>query len=194
MREKGWNIPLIPIVFVEADSEHDARSKLLAITSSYGEFNVAELTDWLKDFDEDIAGDFRFTDEELGIDFDTGSSSASGDGENSYTDKIKAPVYTPKGDKPEIKTMIDPGKTRSLVDEIKAAEIEDKELRGFLIAAAQRHVVFSYDKIAEYYAHAEPHIQDLMEKSALVIIDFDKAIEYYNTINRKIQYNLTKIE
>lgn len=177
MREKGWNIPLIPIVFVEADNEPDARAKLLAITSSYGEFNIGELTDWLKEFDDGVAADFRFTDEELGISFDTGSSSGSSEGENSYTNKVKAPVYTPKGDKPEIKEMIDPGKARSLIDEIKTADIEDKELKSFLLAAAQRHVVFSYDKIAEYYSHAEPEIQDLMEKSALVIIDFNKAIE-----------------
>jgi hypothetical protein len=35
----------------------------------------------------------------------------------------------------------------------------------------------NFGKIAEYYAHAEPNIQRLMENSALVIIDFDKAIE-----------------
>ena len=46
-----------------------------------------------------------------------------------------------------------------------------------MISSAERHTVFNFDKIADYYAHAKPEIQDLMEKSALVIIDFDKAIE-----------------
>ena len=36
---------------------------------------------------------------------------------------------------------------------------------------------FSYSKIAEYYAHSKEEMQSLMEKSALVIIDFDKAVE-----------------
>ena len=36
---------------------------------------------------------------------------------------------------------------------------------------------FNYEKIANYYAHATPDIQKLMEDSALVIIDYDKAIE-----------------
>jgi hypothetical protein len=31
--------------------------------------------------------------------------------------------------------------------------------------------------VADYYAHATPEMQRLMERSALVIIDFDAAIE-----------------
>ena len=38
--------------------------------------------------------------------------------------------------------------------------------------------MFNYSKIADYYAHASAEMQDLMEKSALVIIDYDKSIEY----------------
>ena len=36
--------------------------------------------------------------------------------------------------------------------------------------------MFDYGKIAEYYAHASKDVQELMERSALVIIDFDNAI------------------
>lgn len=36
--------------------------------------------------------------------------------------------------------------------------------------------MFNYRNIAEYYAHATPEMQRLMEKSALVIIDMDNAI------------------
>lgn len=60
------------------------------------------------------------------------------------------------------------------------AEIEasglSKEEKGFLLRAAGRHTVFNYGLIAEYYAHASPEMQELMEKSALVIIDVDNAI------------------
>jgi hypothetical protein len=53
--------------------------------------------------------------------------------------------------------------------------------------AAQRHNVFSYSKIAEYYAHANEEMQGLMEKSALVIIDFDKAVENgYTKLSQKV--------
>ena len=43
--------------------------------------------------------------------------------------------------------------------------------------SAQRHNVFNFQKIAEFYAHQKPEVQNLMEKSALVIIDYNKAIE-----------------
>ena len=51
------------------------------------------------------------------------------------------------------------------------------DVRRFLNMAADRHRVFQYAKIADYYTHATPEVQELMEQSALVIIDFEKAIE-----------------
>jgi hypothetical protein len=44
--------------------------------------------------------------------------------------------------------------------------------------AAERHTVFNFRQIAEYYCHADATLQDLMERSGMVIIDFEKAIEY----------------
>lgn len=93
-----------------------------------------------------------------------------------YSKKIDTPVYSPKGDKPELHTLVDKTKAIELIDKINAAEIPE-DVRQFLYAAAQRHNVFNYHLIAEYYCHADPVVQDLMEQSALVIIDFDKAIE-----------------
>jgi len=49
--------------------------------------------------------------------------------------------------------------------------------QAFLIYGAYRHTVFDYSKIADFYAHSSKEIQELMEDSALVIIDSDKAIE-----------------
>lgn len=40
-----------------------------------------------------------------------------------------------------------------------------------------RHYVLHFDRIAEYYAHAPAHVQQLMEDSCLVLIDYNKAIE-----------------
>ena len=64
----------------------------------------------------------------------------------------------------------------SLDEEIEKAEGITEEERQFLKDAAGRHNVFNYRNIAEYYAHAKPEMQRLMEKSALVIIDVDNAI------------------
>jgi hypothetical protein len=93
-----------------------------------------------------------------------------------YTTKIQTPIYEMKGEKPAIGDIYSTDKTSSLVERIKSVDMPD-DLRGFLMAAATRHTVFNYEKIAEFYAHQEPEIKELMEQSALVIIDYNKAIE-----------------
>jgi hypothetical protein len=95
--------------------------------------------------------------------------------EQKYSTKIEAPVYEPRGERPHLMTLCDDGKTKSLIREINASSLEEEEKR-FLIMAAQRHTVFNYERIANYYAHGSADMQRLMEKSALVIIDFNQAI------------------
>ncbi len=66
--------------------------------------------------------------------------------------------------------------TDELLKEIEQASISQEEKR-FLKLAAQRHCVFDFRNIAEYYAHAGKEMQRLMERSALVIVDFGDAIK-----------------
>lgn len=96
--------------------------------------------------------------------------------DDTYSKKIVVPIYEPKGEMPKISELFDDDKTRELIEEIKAANIPDS-ISDFLEIAAQRHTVFNFRNIAEYYSHADKDIQRLMEKSALVIIDFKQAIE-----------------
>jgi hypothetical protein len=98
------------------------------------------------------------------------------DTDSPYTAKIEAPIYVPTGPKPEIGQLFSDQHTQDLMTEILSADVSDAD-KAFLLKAAQRHTVFDYHQIAEYYAHAEPSLQRLMEASALVIIDFDQAIE-----------------
>jgi hypothetical protein len=93
-----------------------------------------------------------------------------------YTTKIETPIYEMKGDKPEVAEIYDTTKTGELSSRIMKADLPD-DIRGFLMAAATRHTVFNYEKIAEFYAHQDEDVQDLMRQSALVIVDFDQAIE-----------------
>ncbi len=101
-----------------------------------------------------------------------------GDGEadEHYTHKITSPVYEPKNEKPDLSTLTDSGRTDELLAKIEASNVSPDE-KEFLRQAAARHTVFDYAKIADYYAHASKEMQELMEDSALVIIDFGKAIE-----------------
>lgn len=97
-------------------------------------------------------------------------------GNQLYTKKIEAPHYEPKGTKPAIYELFDLDKRNELLRGIEKSSI-DEEVKKFLRVAAERHSVFNYELIAEYYAHSPKEVQELFEKSALVIIDLDKAIE-----------------
>ena len=97
--------------------------------------------------------------------------------EQKYSSKIEAPIYEPKNVKPHILELCDKSKTHRIIKEIEQSSLSNDE-KFFLIDAARRHNVFNYEKIADYYAHSSKEMQTLMERSGLVIIDFDKAIEY----------------
>lgn len=99
------------------------------------------------------------------------------DEDGKYTRRVESPIYEPTGPEPPISALYQPAKTDELIRDIEKADLPD-DLRAFLTAAAQRHTVLNFDQIANYYAHASPEIQRLMEASALVIIDFDQAIEH----------------
>ena len=98
-----------------------------------------------------------------------------GESEFEYSSKIEAPQYNITGENPSLDELCDTEKADELVKEVEAADIP-KDVKRFLKVAAMRHVVFDFRNIAEYYAHADAKVQRLMEKSALVIIDFEDAI------------------
>jgi len=93
-----------------------------------------------------------------------------------YSSKIEAPIYEPKNKKPHLLELVNKEKTHRLMNEIARSTLPEDE-KMFLLDAARRHNVFNYELIADYYAHSSKEMQNLMEKSALVIIDFEKAIE-----------------
>jgi hypothetical protein len=104
-----------------------------------------------------------------------------------YSRKVQSPVYEPRGDMPAVDELFDDSKTCALVEQIDAAVDVPDEVRRFLQVAAQRHTVLHYNRIADYYAHADAAVQRLMEASALVIIDFERAIELgYVSLTRAI--------
>lgn len=96
--------------------------------------------------------------------------------DETYSQKITRPQYIPKKtEQPDVYMLVDRTKVARLLEEIKNSHVTDEE-KKFLSYAAMRHLVFNYSLIAEYYCHANPEMQRLMEKSALVILDMDDAI------------------
>lgn len=119
------------------------------------------------------------------FDFDWGLPE-DGPEENPYTAEVKIPQYDVAGDEPLIEELYDSRKEDDLISEIEESSVSDKE-KEFLKAAAHRHCVFDYRNIAEYYASASQEMQRLMERSALVIIDYDDAIANgYTELSKKI--------
>ena len=98
------------------------------------------------------------------------------DDENDYTKKVETPLYEPSEEKPDLNDLFDDSKAFELIEGIKASKLPQAE-KDFLMLAAGRHVVLDFEKIADYYAHSSEEFQSLAEDSALVIIDFEKAIE-----------------
>ena len=105
--------------------------------------------------------------------FDVGSNYDN----NRYTNIIPKIQYVPKTRcKPSEISLYNLEKYNNLVKQIKSKNL-DSEIEKFLLYSATRHIVFDYQQIAEYYSHSDKEVQELMEKSGLVIIDFEDAME-----------------
>lgn len=146
-------------------------------SSDLGEYDTGALSallDSLQKEDFDLS-EIGFDHDDLKLIFEDNDGGLNEE-ENKYSVKIDPPVYIPRGDKPEYEDIYNTEKMESLIDRIDKSNIDDKT-KVFLRHAAERHVVFNFEMIAEFYAHASKDVQILMEESALVVIDFKKAIE-----------------
>lgn len=104
-----------------------------------------------------------------------------------YSRAIRIPQYEPSNQKPQLEKLYDMRKYSKLVARINKSGVSEEE-KKFLKYAASRHIVFTYSKIADYYAHASKEMQELMEESALVILDTDDAIANgFITLSDKMQ-------
>lgn len=173
----------VPVMYQDFENEAQEYAYLTSdnAIASWAELDLsavnAEMLDLGPEFDVELFGikDFVLDPSEFGQGRDL--SSEEKDDLNNYSKKINSPVYTPKKDTPPpVKELFTIEKYETLVKEIKDKKLP-KDIEFFLINAASRHIVFNYENIAEFYCHQHSEIQDLMEKSALVIIDFSKAIE-----------------
>lgn len=118
--------------------------------------------------------------------FDVERKTAMGD-DTKYSRAIKVPQYVPSKECPNIDSLVNIDKYGKLIANINKSNVSEEEKR-FLKFAASRHIVFNYGLIADYYAHATPEMQDLMEQSALVILDIDDAIANgYVKLSAKMQ-------
>lgn len=167
---KKLNLAEVPIIRLDDLTDEERRMYALAHNKT------AELSAW--DFDtlfaetEELSNVFDIS--EFGFDSQEDIAGAQGS-ESKYTSKINVPQYEIRGEMPKVSDLYKADKANLMIDKIEAADLPD-EVKSFLKMAAYRHVVFNYQNIAEFYAHQSPEVQELMEESALVIIDIDNAI------------------
>ena len=168
-KELGYD--KVPIIRLDHLTDEERKAYTLAHNklTMNSDFNMDILEKELKAIDTINMEDFGF-DYDFGLDEEIIEEE-----KNPYTTTINIPQYEIKGEEPKINELYNSEKTNVLIDEIVKANITDEQ-KEFLIKAAQRHLGFNYSKIAEYYAHQDKEMQELMEKSALVIIDFEDAI------------------
>lgn len=165
---KQLGLKEVPVVYLDDLTEEQARAFRLA------DNKTAEFAKWDEGLLEQELAEILELDMSL-FGFDGETSLGDDLVDDKYTLAVNIPQYEITGDCPSFEDMLDTDKSKELVAEIEASGVSEDE-KQFLIAAAQRHNVFNYRNIAEYYAHASAEMQRLMEKSALVIIDVDDAI------------------
>lgn len=166
---KSLGMESVPALFVEGLTEEQKRAYIIA------DNRLTELGGW----DMDIISDEVSALELAGFDTSLFSFDLEDTGDqmddNKYTPKVDIPQYEPSGDVTFIEDLCDTRKTDILLERIKASNVTEAE-KAFLTMAAYRHLKFSYSKIADYYSDASPEMQELMEDSALVIVDIENAI------------------
>ena len=177
---KQIGLETVPVIIADDLTEEQVRAFRLADnkTSEFAEWDFEKLA-------EELAGIENIDMENFGFTFPEDEEEKEEN--NPYTEKTNIPQYEITGDVPDISELVDEEKTEELLADIENSGLPHKE-KEFLKKAAQRHLVFNYRKVAEYYAAASPEMQDLMEKSALVIIDYNNAIAYgYSKLSEKIK-------
>ena len=177
-------IDQVPVYVLNADPDSAAAKKVIIAdneTPKQAKDDEEQLADLLRQIyatEESSGGGLEGTgfDEDMMNDILGEFDDDDTPDEEKYTNRIDTPTYEVTGEEPDVEDLYDQEKTQALIAEIKQADLPT-DLQAFLISAAQRHTRFDFEAIAEFYAHASPEVQALMEQSALVIIDFDQAIE-----------------
>jgi hypothetical protein len=157
-------------VDIAEDWTHEQKQEFIIKDNiSFGEWDWDSLgNEWLSDKLDDWGLEIPSVNIDEKMEFDRN--------EIPYTSKINAPIYEPSEEKPKLSDLINKDKYKELVNNIKKSSLSLNE-KNFLLDCATRHLVFDYTKIADYYAHSNKEVQKLMEDSALIIIDFNKAIK-----------------
>jgi len=168
----------VPVIWREDLTDAEAKAARIAdnktAESAWDDELLSTELDVLMDMPEIEDDSLGFDDDEID---EILNDLDENDSDIQYTDKIETPTYEPTQDEPPaLSECYDTERYEELISAIEESDVSG-ELEEFLRFAAQRHIVFDYENIAEYFAHADGDTQRLMELLTLVIVDYDQAIE-----------------
>jgi hypothetical protein len=188
----GWKE--ISVTYIDVDDEKALRILLVDNRvndlASYNESALVELIKELAQTDQKLTGTGFDGDALDQLITDMDNDKLFKDEVTQYTQTLKAPQYEIVGEEPNIQELFDLTKYNQLINEINKTKLDDQQ-KKFLTFAASRHIVFNYSKIAEFYPHQNTTVQQLMETSALVIIDAEDAIANGYAVFAKTMTDLT---
>ena len=176
---KELGFKTLPCVRVENLTEEQIKAYRLVDnrTSQFFDWDIKKLYEEMKDLN--LSKNFKFDDFFIQRPKDL----------NPYTQKIDVVKYDyiPDGKEEEkgeneqkpkinVSSLYNGEKVKQLNVKISSLDISEEE-RSFLLATATRFYDFNFKNIANYYALASKEIQEVMEELALVIVDYNRAIE-----------------
>ena len=176
-KQLGWSN--ITAHFIDCDDDQamrillaDNRANDLA---TYDNSALIDLLKELSETDDGLTGTLYDGDDIDQLIYDMEQNTLNPEIVSEYSQAVKVPHYLIVGEQPAPNELYDNTHTERLRDSIQQIEMPD-DVKHFLLLASHRHTVFDYQKIAEYYPHATAEVQQLMEESALIIIDSEDAI------------------
>lgn len=63
----GYEIPPLPVDYIHAETEEEAKEILLSVSSQYGEWVEDELAEWIENIDDELKKSLRLVDKEMRI-------------------------------------------------------------------------------------------------------------------------------
>lgn len=171
---------LVVVKRIDMDLNTDIKARELAFADNrVGELDLEWDPEVLKTDLEMLKSDFLddlWTPEDFLLENNETEDETEAESDTNYSRSVKSPTYVVTGEKPKLTDLFDKSVTTKLISNIDKSNLTE-DVKEFLRIAAQRHTVLHFKHIAEYYAHANEELQSLMEENALIIIDFNKAIE-----------------
>lgn len=160
---KKMGLDEVPVVYAPAGMTEEQKARMVVASNK-----LVDETGY-NDFLDELVKEFNL--EEFMVNIEDAEVE-----EEEFKFDASIPQYEVKGENVSIGECFDCERVDKLLKEIRDSGLDEEEKR-LLSIGAYRLATINYRKVAEYYAgKASDEMKGLMERMALVIIDYDNAI------------------